>query len=229
MTDNPRLRQIAVEDNIAWCSRVCSAHGSNERSSSSAWVNYARSPPFYPNLITRKQSVQDEVARQIGKIRAAVPTGKWGIKDSFADLAISELGFEQICAGHWYGGVVSNGSFTDWRAITSAAELNRWEKAWASSDAIFPSTLLADHKITFWSKGEAGAIEAGFISFSTASSLGISNWFSLTGASFAEMGVLQAAQSVSQGRPIVCWSTDELASEDVGLAKLGPLQVWVSQ
>lgn len=230
MTDISRLLHIAVEDNIAWCSRVCSAHGSNETTSSRAWVNLAISPPFYPNIITRKKGVQNEVAELAHKVREANQPRKWGIKDSFADLILTEQGFERILAGHWYGGTVSSGESVGWKIVTSPAELHLWERAWGSPDGtIFRSALPEDHRINFWFKGEFGAIESGFISFDTGFSLGLSNWFSLKSHSFAQMGVLKAAGSASQGLPIVCWSTDDLSGEEIGLAKLGPLQVWISQ
>lgn len=230
MTDTSRLLHIAVEDNIAWCSRVCSAHGSNETRSSRAWANLAISPPFYPNIITREKGVQNEVVELAHKVHEANQPQKWGIKDSFGDLTLSEEGFERVLAGHWYGGTVSSGESADWKTVTSPAELLLWERAWGSSDdTIFPGTLLEDHRITFWFKGEPRAIESGFISFDTGFSLGLSNWFSLKSQSFAQMGVMKAAGSASHGLPIVCWSRDDLGGEEVGLAKLGPLQVWISQ
>ncbi|MGR9206345.1 hypothetical protein ACU8OG_20790 [Rhizobium leguminosarum] len=230
MTDTARLLHIAVDDNIAWCSRVCSAHGSNETRSSRVWANLAISPPFYPNIITRENGVQNEVAELAHKIREANQSRKWGIKDSFGDLSLFGQGFERILAGHWYGGTVSSGDSVGWRTVASPTELHLWERAWGSpNDTIFPSTLLEDHRITFWFKGELSAIESGFISFDTGFSLGLSNWFSLKSQSFAQMGVLQAAGPASQGLPIVCWSSDDISGEDVGLVKLGPLQVWISR
>ncbi|EJK78333.1 hypothetical protein [Rhizobium sp. AP16] len=230
MTDTSRLLRITVEDNIAWCSRVCSAHGSNETRSSGAWANLAVSPPFYPNIITREKGVQNEVAELAHKVREANQSRKWGVKDSFGDLTLTEQGFERKLAGHWYGGTVLNSESAGWKTVTSPAELHLWERAWGASDGtIFPSTLLEDHRTNFWFRGELGAIESGFISFDTGFSLGLSNWFSLKSQSFAQMEVLKAAGSASQGLPIVCWSTDDLSGEEMGLAELGPLQVWISQ
>ncbi|NEK34660.1 hypothetical protein [Rhizobium leguminosarum] len=230
MTDPSRLLHLAVEDNIAWCSRICSAHGSNETRSSRAWANLAISPPFYPNIITREKGAQNEVVELAHKVREANHSRKWGIKDSFGDLTLTEQGFERILAGHWYGGTVSSSESLCWKTVASPAELHLWERAWGSpDDTIFPSTLFEDHRITFWFKGELSAIESGFITYDTGFSLGLSNWFSLKSQSFAQMGVLQAAGPASQGLPVVCWSSDDISGEDMGLAKLGPLQVWISQ
>jgi len=109
MTDTSRLLHIAVEDNIAWCSRVCSAHGSNEARSSGALANLAVSPPCYPNIITGKEGVQNEVAELAHKVPEANQSRKWGIKDSFGDLTLAEQGFERKLTRHWYGGTVSSG------------------------------------------------------------------------------------------------------------------------
>jgi hypothetical protein len=230
MTDTAGLLHIAVEDNIAWCSRVCSAHGSNEIRSSRTWANLAISPRYYPNIITREKGVHDEVAELAHKVREANGSRKWGIKDSLGDLALTEQGFERILVGHWYGGMVSNGDSVGWKTVTSTAELHAWERAWGSSeDTIFPGVLLQDHRIKFWFKEEFGTIESGFISFDTGFSLGLSNWFSVNSQSFAQMGVLKAAGSASQRLPVVCWSTDDISDEGMRLAKLGPLQVWISR
>ncbi|WP_245484632.1 hypothetical protein [Rhizobium ruizarguesonis] len=230
MTDVSQLLQIAVEDNVAWCCRICSAHGSNETRRSEAWANFGISPPFYPNIITRQKGVQKEVDDLTRKVREANKSTKWGIKDSFADLTLADQGFERLLVGRWYGGSLSKGTPTGWKAVASSGELRSWEKAWGScDDTIFPNTLLEDYRITFWFKGELSGIEAGFISYDTGFSLGLSNWFSRKNSSFAQMGVLQAARSVSQGLPIVCWSTDDLTLEHTGLIELGTLQVWISQ
>jgi hypothetical protein len=229
MMDKSQLLRIAVEDNVAWCSRVCSSHGSNETRSSIAWANLAASPPFYPNIITRERDVGNEVAELADKVREANRSRRWGIKDSFADLNRPERGFERVLTGHWYGGTVSGGDAAGWKTVASPAELNVWERAWGpSEDTVFPGTLLEDHRIKFWFQGDIGAIKSGFISFYTGFSFGLSNWFSLEGHSFAQIGVLKAAGSASHRLPIVCWSTDDLSVEEVGFGKLGPLQVWIS-
>ncbi len=230
MTDKSRLLRTAIEDNIAWCSKVCSAHGSTETSSSIAWANLAASPRFYPNIITRERNVQDEVAELADKVREANPSQRWGVKDSFADLILPEQDFERVLTAHWYGATVSGGDAIGWKTVASPAELHAWESAWGSpEDTVFPSSLLEDRRVRFWFRGEIGAIQSGFISFDTGFSLGLSNWFSTVGHSFAEIEVLRAAGSAAHGLPIVCWSTDDLSVEEVALEKLGPLRVWISR
>jgi hypothetical protein len=219
VTDTSGLLRAAIEDNIVWCSRVCSVHGSNEVLSPIAWTNLAASPPFYPNFITRERGVQNEIAALADKVSRANQAGGWGIKDSFGDLMLPEQSFERILAGNWYGGAISIGDTEGWTTVASPAELHIWEKAWGScEDTIFPSSLLDDNRIRFWVKGDFGAIRSGFISFSTGFSVGISNWFSIESHSFAQIGLLKVAGSIARGLPTVCWSTDDLTDEEVGLA-----------
>lgn len=224
-----RLR-LAVEDNVAWCSAVCSAHGSQEASSSGAWANFAVSPPFYPNIITRQPGAQKEVEELARTVSTANQRKRWGIKDSFGDLELADQGFEQLLLGHWYGTTITADLPENWKTVTSSAELRLWEKAWGGGEErIFPDSLLSDRRITFWFKGEADAIEAGIISLDSGVSLGLSNWFSPDNHSLAQTGALQAASSASRQRPIVCWSSDDLEFQETGLVALGPLQVWMSK
>ena len=230
MTDTSGLLRAAVEDNIAWCSRVCSAHGSQEALSSTAWTNLAASPPFYPNIITRERGVQNEIAALADKISRANQSVRWGIKDSFGDLTLPAQRFERILVGNWYGGTISSGAIEGWRPVVSPAELHIWEMAWGcSQDRIFPNALLDDDRIQFWVKGDIGAIHAGFISFRTGYSLGLSNWFSVKHRSFGQIGLLKVAGAIARGLPTVCWSTDDLTDEETGFSKLGPLQVWIAR
>jgi hypothetical protein len=228
MSNADQLLRLAIEDNIAWCSAVCTAHGSNEIASSGTWANLSTSPPFYPNIITRQAGVQGEVEKLTNGVEILNRSKGWGIKDSFCDLALSDKGFERVLSGNWYGGTVTVSDVpTDWRVIGSSERLCSWEKAWGGGkERIFPDELLSDQRISFWFKGEADIVEAGFISFDSGSSVGISNWFSQDKHSLAQMGALQAANSVSHKQPIVCWSSDEILQE-TGLSRLGPVQVWI--
>jgi hypothetical protein len=230
MSSIDQLLRLAVEDNVAWCSAICSAQGSHEAISSGAWANLGMSPPFYPNIITRQPGAQKEVQELAREVGTLSQLKRWGIKDSFRDLMLSDQGFEQLLLGNWYGGTVTTDVPANWKTIASSTELRSWENAWGGGEErIFPNSLLSDGRITFWFKGEVDVIEAGFISFDSGSSLGLSNWFSRDNHSLARMGALQAVSSVSRHRPIVCWSTDALEFQETGLAELGPLQVWISK
>jgi hypothetical protein len=220
------LLLASIEDNIGWSSTVCASHQCEERNSASTWANFAPSPPFYPNIITRRRNSQAEVCRLVKDVRQNGMMGAWGIKDSFGDLDLANQGFDLAIEGQWFGGEPTTGQKIrhDWETAHGPEELSLWEEAWGgkSDRRIFKDTLLADHRIRFWMLREAGDIIAGLISFSSGPAIGLSNWFSKQDGTVFDLGVPSIL-----ARPIVCWAptTDPTPT---GLSPLGPLRVWIS-
>lgn len=235
MNNYDDLLQLAVENNVAWCSAVCAAHRSNETVSAAAWVNLNPSPPFYPNIITRAPNSQATVLTLIERFRAQrLPKG-WGIKDSFYELALVDWGFESVLKGSWFGGVPMGpptSSDGDWKKVVSLNELLLWEIAWGGDreKRVFPETLLSNQRIEFWYMQSAETIEAGFICFYTNRTIGISNWFSSKDQSIAEMGIIAIVSKNFSGLPIVFWSQDNSKIYGMNaIVPIAPLQVWISR
>lgn len=226
------LLQLAVNDNIHWCSALCNAHGADDDLSASPWFNLKPSPRYYPNIISREPGSQAQVCKEIERLRSLnIPKG-WGIKDSFSDLVLDHLGFEIVVHGNWFGGVPTTPSRPpeNWKKAQSVHELRSWQVAWGEeSDVVtFPEALLNDNRIEFWCKSENAPFEAGFVCFRTESSVGLSNWFSSQNQSLCDLGALDVISASSPGVPVVFWSSDL----DDGLApeieRLGQLKVWIS-
>ncbi|PZM12144.1 hypothetical protein [Rhizobium tubonense] len=235
MSGIDQLLQLAIEDNIAWCSAVCAAHGSNEIVSSGAWTNLSSSPQFYPNIITRVPNSQTEVCGLIERVRARNPLKGWGIKDSFCDLTLTHLGFEPILKGHWFGGTLAQGAAfpeNHWKKVASRDELLLWEVAWGGDQEkrIFTDALLSDQRIEFWYMRPGDTIEAGFISFRSRQSVGLSNWFSLNEQFSVRTAAMEVLGRRHPGLPVVFWSSEnDLEHEKATALQLAPLQVWVSK
>ena len=233
MATETDLLRLAVEDNIGWCGAVCAANGSQDLLTAGIWVNLKPSPPFYPNVITRRPGAQAEVICAIERIRSLYPSCRPAIKDSFADLMLKDHGFERVLQGDWYGhtcepqGVKIGGP---WARVSSGNELRQWEAAWGegSGKAIFSDALLSNKRITFWHQKNAEGIISGFISFRSASSVGLSNWFSTQSTPALPAGALETARSNLANLPIVLWSADDLTRDCDGIRKLGPMQIWVT-
>jgi hypothetical protein len=230
-----QLLRLAIDDNIGWCGAVCAAHGADEDISSVAWTNLRPSPPFYPNIITREPGTQTGILKVIERLTAlAIPKG-WGIKDSFCDLALADIGFELVLKGSWFGGVPTRAPKQPdnrWKKVASSKDLLRWEMAWGGEREarIFTDVLLADRRVEFWSLRPDEMIEAGFICFRSGRSIGLSNWFSLNGQSVFERGALEIVASRFSGSPIVFWASDgDFVYETNAVSQLGPLQVWISK
>lgn len=243
------LLRAAVDDNLAWCRAVCAAHGAVDEMSPAAWFNLRPSPRYYPNLVTRRPGAAADIGVAIGRLRAVLPEG-WGLKDSFADCDLGPLGFEPLLAGHWYGGhpAAPAAPPAGWTRVGTPDDLAAWEVAWGGDPdrRIFPAALLADPRLTFWSRQAAGGIVAGCVAFHHDGVIGLSNWFAATLSGAADTGshqegtpnqepdeaaTLSLALAAVCGRwpdaAVVFWSSE--AVEVPGIRRLGPLRVWRSR
>lgn len=224
------LLSAAIEDNISWCSRICASHGSHELVSPTSWANLGPSPPYYPNIITRKPHAQGEIVRLIEIVRQQNPNRCWGIKDSFADLDLISSGFHVAIKGQWFAGepaAAGQKSPHEWEIVRGAEELSRWERAWSetSDHRIFQMDLLDDSRIRFWMLRQAGDIIAGCISFASGPVIGLSNWFSKGAGTAFDLGIMNVVP-----RPVVLWAADDdAAASPSGLKTLGKLRVWMTE
>jgi hypothetical protein len=99
----------AVEENVAWCDRVCRAAGVTTFLDPERWWAASRTPPLYPDAITRRSGVAPV------DLLAGVDDGRGcSVKDSFADLDLSPLGFEILFEAQWVHRAPSEPSATPW-------------------------------------------------------------------------------------------------------------------
>jgi hypothetical protein len=234
MNENDHLLQLAIEDNVQWCSTICNAHGADDDLQASPWFNLKPSPKYYPNIITRTFGSQVQVCETIERLRSLhIPKG-WGIKDSFSDLSLDHLGFEAVINGYWFGGIPTDLSKppAHWKKVTSIEALRRWEAAWGGDKEkrIFPDTLLNDGRIDFWFKTHRDEIDAGFICFRSDPSIGLSNWFSCHNQSIFDIGAFDVIGSSFPGVPLVFWSSDQADHCRAGDVKsISALKIWISK
>nr|WP_314095456.1 hypothetical protein [uncultured Shinella sp.] len=226
MAASETLLQLAVENNVAWCRTICAAHSLSEVRTNAIWANLSSSPRYYPNIITTARGAQEESVQLIRRLRQERIASGWGIKDSYADLDLSEQGLFPLTEACWYGGFATVTPVADWKRVKTEAELRAWVNVWGNSEGVqFPSGLLGDPRIAFWYKGAGDVINAGFVTFDAGISVGISNWFSLPDQTPSWDAILAVAANSSHGRPLVLWSKDLVKSS---LNRLGALRVWIS-
>ncbi|WP_448953239.1 hypothetical protein [Labrys neptuniae] len=233
--DGAGLLRAAIENNIAWCGAVCASHSYHEHLSDAVWANLQASPRFYPNIITRRPKAQDEVADLIAVLRqAGLPDG-WGIKDSFADLDLTDAGFDMVIAGQWWATSAALPRVTEvpaWQAVGHVHELEGWEAAWGGNPGkrIFKDGLLEDPRVTFWQLPRDGEIAAGFIAFRSEEAIGLSNWFSRLDRSLLALGTAEQVRDPALQRPVVLWD-DEAGQElaEAGFVAAGPMRVWLQR
>lgn len=80
------LLQLAIDDNIQWCTAICESHQADIRLSKNIWLNCNSSPRYYPNIITRTPEAQTNTLEAIDQFRIHNPTASFGIKDSYGNI-----------------------------------------------------------------------------------------------------------------------------------------------
>jgi hypothetical protein len=104
---------------------VCRAHGNPGRFLADIWVNAREVPRFYPNAVTLTggEAARAEQRSAIELLVASNLPGRWGVKDSFAALELSRLGFDVLLEASWIRSVMpAFGPPTDivWQRETQA-------------------------------------------------------------------------------------------------------------
>lgn len=233
----------AALNNACWCEAVCRAHGIPGVFNDSIWLNRAVTPPFYPNAVTLTGPT--DTAEQIKHIKdllqAGIP-GEWAVKDSFAALDLSPLGFRVLFEATWLWRSASasrldlGGEGIQWVVVRDRTQLALWEAAWSGKTLSLPDSqrtflpqLINDLEILFIAGYQKQQIIAGGIANRTEGVVGISNVFCparLETASWA--GVLAAAIDHFPGLPLVGYEHgDSLAiAQSLGFERLQPLRIW---
>lgn len=220
----------AARNNAEWCGQVCAAHGAVGRFGYAAWCCETPTPRFYPNLVTLRPDCVSAQTDQVGRL-TLLPQG-WGVKDSFAQLDLTSLGFVAAIAGEWVEyGRATTGANLDWREIRTPMELQAWEIAWGGEPhhnhpRIFTPAMTEIPTTTFLAGFQQGRLVAGGVVTLAAGVAGLSNIFTTADTPGLTEAVLMEAYATAEGLPLVGWRQ---AGETDGGRAIGPLKVWLRQ
>jgi hypothetical protein len=228
MTASQDLRIARVaRNNAEWCDAVTRSWGGRGRFEPEIWINPGEAPPFYPNAVTLAPSTA--VPQEIAAAEAT-----FAVKDSFAALDLTSLGFTPLFEASWIwrdpAPMKTDGPAL-WRSIRDAASLARWEAAWRGGEPaldLFRPILLDERDHVFLAGVVDGEIVAGCVASRSAEMVGISNLF---GTPALQAGCIAAAQNVAPGLPLVGYEADEALEpmKSLGFQALGKLRVWLRE
>ena len=240
LNDQARQRTVAAaRNNALWCDAVCRAHGRPGELLDTIWVCRHPTPPFYPNAVTLTPERGVAQLAVLRELRADLAPA-WAVKDSFAGLDLTPLGFRCLFDARWIWRPVSISSpalTSDavWRTVATAAALDAWEQAWNGSSAgespvrIFVPDLLADPDITIIGAYQDTRIVAGVIANRSGDVVGMSNVF-VRAAAAEEMwaGCIAAVMAAFPQLPVVGYEGGEelILAQRHGFEVAGPLRVW---
>jgi hypothetical protein len=240
---NRQLEQ-AANNNARWCDTVYRTHGKPGEFAKGIWLNRQGSLPFYPNAVTLTSGAEAAQRAALQTLIEAGLPGEWGVKDSFATLDLTALGFRPLLEATWIWrsaalpAPAERPAGVRWAAITNEVELAHWEAAWrgapaeavAPADRLFLPGLLDEPDVRLIAGYSGETIVAGAIGNRTGDVVGLSNLFTpYPNVIPFWAGCIAAVMGAFPGLPLVGYEAgEELAqAQAVGFTTLGPLRIWL--
>lgn len=227
------LVRAAARNNAQWCAAMSRSHGLAGGFGTHAWAAPARTPLYYPDAVTLVPGA--DPAALTAQIDTTAPGAS--VKDSFADLDLTQAGFQVLFEAQWIHRPASAPVIApdlDWRLATDPGTLHAWALAWDNGDGnadLFQPELL-DDPATFVLAGQSAGrrVVAGAVASRSDQVVGISNLFALDdGPDAAWPVVLEAVHWLFPTLPVVGYEygDDLAAAARHGFEPVGPLRIWL--
>jgi len=225
---------MAVANNADLCAAVYQAHDLRFERDATALVCLGTPPPFYPKLMTLKQTA---AAAQTASIQSLLADGQdaVAVKDSFANLDPDTLCMKLLFEASWLWRTPMSAQMPEgWEQVVTPADLSAWQAAWSGGELpndqpIFPPACLANPDLIFLGCRSGSDYQAGCLANKSENVVGISNAFSTTanGGGFAP--ATQAVSAVAGGKPLVGYEHGEAleSAQRAGFDPVGVLRVLV--
>ncbi|MFE5050711.1 hypothetical protein ACFRAI_30875 [Streptomyces sp. NPDC056637] len=232
-TPKQLLIAAAARNNAEWCAAMGRSHGMAGEFAPQAWAAPARTPLYYPDAVTLVPSA--DPGALVARIDTVAPGAS--VKDSFADLDLTEAGFEVLFEAQWIHRPASAPVLTpelDWYVVGAPDTLRTWALAWDDGDGnadLFRPELLDDPAVFVLAGQSAGGrVVAGAVANRSGHVVGISNVFARDGGpDRAWPVVLGAVHRLFPTLPVVGYEQgDDLAAAvRHGFEPVGPLRIWL--
>jgi hypothetical protein len=234
---------LCARNNALWCDAVCRAHGLPGEFLAGLWLNRRPVPRFYSNAVTL--SPKDPAGQRAWVEHLMSRRPSFSVKDSFAALDLSGLGFNVLFEATWLWHdpvrrtqESATHQALAWSVVGDAAGLARWEAAWAGlhagqvvpgSERVFRGGLLHEPGVALLAGARDGQIVAVAAANQTGEVVGLSNVFApALQAATVWAEVVAYVGHLFPGRALVGYERgDELGyAQAVGFRPVGPLRVW---
>lgn len=218
-------------NNAQWCHLVCTACGLPGQFCNDAWTSARRMPAFFPDAVTLTPS--PSISSLLDRVDS---TSGCAIKDSFAALDLEPFDFRTLLEAQWIVAEQVEPTSTSlqsrWSNVTESG-FTSWIEALNTSqgsESRLPASLLERDGVVVAARVEGSSIVGGAILNVSASAVGVSNVFSLSGDPtriWAEC--IELAASRFPATPIVGYESGEAlgAAQASGFQALGALRIWI--
>ena len=232
-TPKQLLVRAAARNNAEWCAAMSRSHGLAGEFGAQSWAVPSRTPLYYPDAVTLVRGA--DRAALMSRIDTAAPGAS--VKDSFADLDLTEVGFRVLFEAQWIHRPASAPAPAPgllWSVVGDLGTLGAWALAWddgAGNADLFRPELLDDPD-TFVLAGQSvdGRVVTGAVASRGDQVIGVSNVFALgSDPDAAWPGVLNAVNRLFPTLPVVGYEQgDDLAAAvRHGFELVGPLRIWL--
>jgi len=225
MTDSRAI--MAAHNNADWYAMMFDIHGLKYHRSKIAFLALDNPPPYHSRMTTLDPDADTDLLKLISQ---NVDQPRFGIKDSFDCLNLSNKGLVELFSATWiYANRIRPSDTSKWVRIISAEELLLWEVAWKdggspSDQTQFPNAILNRKDIMIWGRRVSGRFDAGAVANFSTNFVGLSNCFG--------EGAYPAAATLcaehGRGLPIGGYERgDNLAvALSIGFEATGRLRIW---
>ncbi len=171
--DNQLL--AAAENHARWCDLLCRSHGIPTVMEDRHWAALRRPPEPCPDAVTvAPGATADDV------LRRAPDESRYAVGDSFAELDLAGLGFDEIMRGSWifrHPLLPTVDAAAVWSLVQSEEELAAWVLAAGAGAAALGPELLSEPSLRFLVATGRQGMEAGAIATLSAEVVGVWNVF----------------------------------------------------
>lgn len=192
------------------------------------WVARRRAPELYPDAVTLFPGVAAQDA-----LRSTQGGPGCSVKDSFADLDLARLGFDELFEAQWIFRAPAPApptSTLSWTVAKTDDELAEWAYAAGLTNTI-RDELLRDSSVRILAARGPDGLTAGAVANRSESVVGVSNVFTTTVSVDAVwFSLADAIAAVFPSLPLVGYerSEDLQAALAAGFTAIGALRVWLA-
>ncbi|MEM7096738.1 MAG: hypothetical protein AAF541_00655 [Pseudomonadota bacterium] len=224
---------MGAKNNADWYCMMFDIHNIKYHRSDIAFLGLGP-PPAYHSWMTTLDPTATLTLQAILNNNLQQP--KFGIKDAFDDLDMTETGLVELFEARWLwvdpaSSLLRASIDQRWQKVSTAAALEIWERAWKhggspTANRQFPSAILDRSDVTIFGRVAGPGYDAGVIANRSKDCVGLSNLFGEQAMADAITLCAQTAPSL----PVVSYARgDELIeAQAVGMDVCGTLRVWVT-
>jgi hypothetical protein len=231
--------EACARNSGAWYDAMFRAHGLTGALVDGLWLSHDPAPPYYSNAVTLAPAA---VERQMVRLRdlGSELRPPWSVKDSFAELDLSQLGLRPLFDAEWIwreptAPLPPGRDDVAWQSVTTPGALELWETAWGENGSpaasrVFVPALLANEAVEVLAGYRGDTIVAGCAANRSIDAVGFSNYFATDDDEGVAADAVGEVARFGEGLPVVGFEAGDALARALrlGFRAAGALRVWAT-